>query len=89
MDNVLRRTFIVGDLVTISPEFRYNTVSYDTTPYLGIVTKVYDENEYIIHWTTSPQTNYYKGMWNGDHLVRVEEYEIARKNKKTLHITEL
>ena len=30
-----------------------------------------------------------KGMWNGDHLIKVEEYELAKKNKKTLHIREL
>jgi coproporphyrinogen III oxidase-like Fe-S oxidoreductase len=86
---MLRRTFSVGDLVTIAPEFRHNIADYDNTPYIGIVTKAHEENEYIIYWTNSPQTNYYKGMWNGDHLIKVEEYELAKKNKKTLHIREL
>ena len=90
MGNVLRRTFVVGDLVTIAPDFRNSVLDFDFDKYIGIVVTTYEENEYAIYWTSSPVNNYYKGMWNGDHLVKVENYE-SESNKikeKRLHIIE-
>ena len=82
----LYRKFVVGDLVTIAPTFRNTITDFDFEKYIGIVVKKLDDNEYTVYWTTSPTTNYYRGMWNGDHLVKVEEYQQAVRDKKRLHI---
>ena len=89
MSGILKRTFVVGDLVTIAPDFRNSTVDFAFHRYIGIVVGAYEQNEYTVHWTQSPINNYYKGMWNGDHLVRVEDYEAAANNIKHLHIMEI
>ena len=53
MGKVYKRTFVIGDLVTISPDF-------------------------------------YKGMWSGDHLIKVEDYDIEKeKVRRDLHCIEL
>ena len=82
---ILRREFIVGDLVTIAPDFRHGVDDlgrndFDFEKYLGIVIEKPEDGEYIIYWTQSPSHNPYRGMWPGDHLVRVEDYEIHRKS---------
>ena len=78
MGEVVRRTFVVGDLVTIAPYFRNTVLDFDF-------------EKYIVYWTNSPVNNYYKGMWNGDHLVKIENYDAEKlKIKKSrLHIMEL
>ena len=69
------RTFKRGDLVTLAPEFRY-TVSItepDMGRYIGIVIEEYSNREYVVFWTAQPLvTSQYKGMYNGDHLVKLE-----------------
>ncbi len=86
MGGSIRRTFVVGDLVTIAPDFRNTIMDFDFDKYIGVVLQIPEENEYIIYWTTSPINNYYKGMWSGDHLVRVEDYETVRQKLNRLHI---
>jgi hypothetical protein len=86
MDGVLRRIFTVGDLVTISPGFRSSVLDFDFEKYIGIIINNPEENEYTVYWTNSPANNYYKGMWNGDHLVRVEDYETEKQKLNRLHI---
>ncbi len=86
MGGSIRRTFVVGDLVTIAPDFRNTIMDFDFDKYIGVVLQIPEENEYIIYWTTSPINNYYKGMWSGDHLVRVEGYETVRQKLNRLHI---
>ena len=76
---VLRRHFVVGDLVTIAPGFRNTIVDFDFEKYMGIIVGTPEENEYVVHWTTSPSVTAYRGMWNGDHLVRVEDCEKVGK----------
>ena len=78
MGEVYRRTFVVGDLPGV-----------DFEKYVGIVVSAYEDNEYTVHWTSSPINNYYKGMWNGDHLVKVENYEAEKHKVKRLHIMEI
>jgi len=56
---------------------------------VGIIISVYEDNEYTVHWTSSPISNYYKGMWNGDHLVKVEHYEHEKNKVNRLHIMEI
>ena len=85
MVDMLRRTFIVGDLVTIAPEFRYGVVDFEFEKYIGIVVESYDVNEYIVYWTNAPTVNCHRGIWNGDHLVKIEDYESAKKDRKSLH----
>ncbi len=91
MGKVLRRTFVVGDLVTIAPDFRNGALDFDFEKYIGIVVKIYEENEYIVRWTNSPSSTSYSGMWNGDHLIKVENFqsEYDRIKEKRLHILEL
>jgi hypothetical protein len=72
--------------VTIAPDFRNTVMDFDFDKYIGVVLQIPEENEYIIYWTTSPINNYYKGMWSGDHLVRVEDYETVRQKLNRLHI---
>ena len=85
MGGSIRRTFVVGDLVTIAPDFRNTIMDFDFDKYIGVVLQIPEENEYIIYWTTSPINNY-KGMWSGDHLVRVEDYETVRQKLNRLHV---
>jgi len=89
MGSVYRRTFVVGDLVTIAPDFRNSVLDFDFEKYVGIIVSAYDDNEYTVHWTSSPVSNYYKGMWNGDHLVKVEHYELEKGKVNRLHIMEI
>ena len=90
MGDTLRRTFTIGDLVTIAPDFRNTVLDFDFDRYIGIVVKKPEDNEYIVYWTNSPVNNYYKGMWCGDHLVRVEDYDSEKKRlQERLHIIEL
>jgi len=91
MGRVYRRTFVVGDLVTIAPDFRNNILDFDFEKYIGIIIKVYEENEYIVRWTNSPVQSLYAGMWNGDHLVKVENYqsEYDEIKRNHLHIMEI
>jgi len=87
---LLRRTFAIGDLVTIAPDFRNTVLDFDFERYIGIVVKKPEDNEYIVYWTNSPVNNYYKGMWCGDHLVRVEDYDTEKeKLQNRLHAIEL
>ena len=74
MGEIIRRTFVVGDLVTIAPGFRNSVLDFDFDRYIGIIVSTPELNEYIVHWTNSPINNYYKGMWSGDQLVKVEDY---------------
>ena len=90
MGNGYKRTFNIGDLVTIAPDFRNSVLDFDFERYIGIITSVPEENEYVVYWTKSPQNNYYRGMWNGDHLVKVEDYSYEKsKLRKDLHCIEL
>jgi len=87
---VHRRTFIIGDLVTIAPDFRNSVLDFDFERYIGIIVKIPEDNEYIVYWTNSPVQNHYKGMWSGDHLVRVEDYNNEKeKARRDLHCVEL
>lgn len=90
MGKVYRRTFAIGDLVTISPHFRNSVLDFDFERYIGIIVKRPEDNEYIVYWTNSPVQNYYKGMWCGDHLVKIEDYkEEKEKVRRDLHCMEL
>ena len=85
-----KRTFVIGDLVTISPDFRNSVLDFDFERYIGIIVKTPEDNEYIVYWTNSPVQNYYKGMWSGDHLIKVEDYDIEKeKVRRDLHCIEL
>jgi len=87
---VYKRTFVIGDLVTISPDFRNSVLDFDFERYIGIIVKTPEDNEYIVYWTNSPVQNYYKGMWSGDHLIKVEDYDIEKeKVRRDLHCIEL
>lgn len=74
---VLVRAFEVGDLVTLSPDFRYSitVASVDFGKYIGIVTQAYTNREYMVVWTSHPLTAFSKGMFNGDHLIKVENVD--------------
>jgi hypothetical protein len=91
MGKIIRRTFVVGDLVTIAPDFRNNILDFDFEKYIGIILNVYEENEYSVYWTNAPVASSYKGMWCGDHLIKVENYESEsdKVKQKHLHIIEL
>ena len=78
----LRRTFKVGDLVTLAPTFRYSitTTTVDFGRYIGIVTHVYSNHEYMVIWTSHPLTavrTFRQGMFAGDHLIKVENADIS------------
>ena len=85
MGKVYKRTFTIGDLVTIAPDFRNSVLDFDFEKYIGIVVNSPEDNEYVVYWTNSPVQNYYKGMWSGDHLVKVEDYDVE-KQKRTKHL---
>jgi len=86
---MLYRSFVIGDLVTIAPTFRNSITDFDFEKYIGIIIKIFENNEYTVYWTSSPMNNYQRGMWNGDHLVKIEEYEKSLRDKKKLHVEEL
>jgi len=84
-----RHIFIVGDLVTIAPYFR-NASDFDFyEKYIGIVVSVPASNEYMVCWTNSMPNQYGRGMWAGDHLVKLEDYRSAFIERKDLHTMEL
>ena len=70
----LRRRFNVGDLVTLAPEVRYSIAiaTVDFGRYIGIITQAYSNREYFVVWTNHPMYNISQGMFNGDHLIKVE-----------------
>lgn len=71
----LRRSFELGDLVTLAPEFRYSLTlnGPDFGRYVGIVVETYANREYMVVWTNHPLAIGHKtGMFNGDHLIKVE-----------------
>ena len=76
----LRREFIKGDLVTLAPEFRYSiaVARPDFGRYVGIVVEAYANREYMVVWTNQPLAmGHKKGMFNGDHLIKVENADKA------------
>jgi len=90
MGEKLNRTFVVGDLVTIAPDFRNTVLDFDFEKYIGIIIESPESDEYIVTWTNSPVQNYYKGRWHGDHLIKIEDYDFEkRKFKKWLCAFEL
>ncbi len=90
MGDLYRRTFVVGDLVTIAPDFRNTVLDFDFERYIGIIVGTPEDNEYLVRWTNSPTQNFYKGMWSGDHLVKVEDYDVEKeKVRRDLHCIEL
>ena len=70
----LRRSFVVGDLVTLTPEFRARMPvdDLDLGTYLGIVLEVYENYEYRVVWTRKPISASLGVSLNGDHLMAVE-----------------
>ena len=90
MGDLYRRTFVVGDLVTIAPDFRNTVLDFDFERYIGIIVGAPEDNEYLVRWTNSHTQNFYKGMWSGDHLVKVEDYDVEKeKVRRDLHCIEL
>ena len=90
MGKVYKRTFTIGDLVTIAPDFRNSVLDFDFEKYIGIVVNSPEDNEYVVYWTNSPVQNYYKGMWSGDHLVKVEDYDVEKEKRPNhLHNVEI
>lgn len=78
----LRRSFELGDLVTLAPEFRYSittTVGVDFGRYVGIVVEAYSNREYLVIWTNHPLviSKFKTGLFNGDHLLLVENADKA------------
>lgn len=75
---IVARSFELGDLVTLAPEFRYsiaNTQSgVDFGRYMGIIVEAYANREYMVVWTNHPLiiSKFTRGMFNGDHLIKVE-----------------
>tara|TARA_R110000772_G_scaffold182088_1_gene293355 strand:+ start:123 stop:467 length:345 start_codon:yes stop_codon:yes gene_type:complete len=78
----LRRSFALGDLVTLSPEFRFSiaTVSPDFGRYIGVIVEAYSNSEYMVIWTTHPLvvSKFKKGLFNGDHLLLLENAGSSR-----------
>ena len=71
----LRRSFKLGDLVTLAPEFRYSIAiaQPDFGRYVGIVIRAYANAEYMVGWPNQPIVYGMKqGMFSGDHLLKVE-----------------
>ena len=77
-----RRSFELGDLVTLSPEFRFSiaTVSPDFGRYIGVIVEAYSNSEYMVIWTTHPLvvSKFKKGLFNGDHLLLLENAGSSR-----------
>ena len=72
-----RRTFELGDLVTLAPEFRFSIArgGPDFGRYMGIVIETFANCEYLVVWTNHPLviSKFTKGLFNGDHLLLVEK----------------
>lgn len=84
----IRRSFALGDLVTLAPEFRYSiatsTHGIDFGRYVGIVIQTYANREYMVTWTNHPLVvhKFTTGMFNGDHLIKVENADKALMGSK-------
>lgn len=80
-DRGLRRKFSLGDLVTLSPNFRYSIAiaEIDFGCYIGIVTEAYANYEYMVTWTKKPSTMAKIGMFNGDDLIKLENMNYVEK----------
>jgi hypothetical protein len=84
----MRRSFELGDLVTLAPEFRYSIANasqgIDYGRYVGIVIQTYVNCEYMVVWTNHPlvATKFSTGLFNGDHLIKVENAEKALMSSK-------
>ena len=83
----LRRSFELGDLVTLAPEFRYSIakpIGIDFGRYLGIVVEAYSNREYLVIWTNHPLviSKFKTGLFNGDHLLLVENADKALMGSK-------
>lgn len=84
-----KRDYVIGDLVTIAPEFRYD-FDIHQRQYIGIIVETLEENnEYVVHWTSSPTNRYdidnpnqYRGLWNGAHLIKIEDYTDSIKSQR-------
>lgn len=76
---VLVRAFEVGDLVTLSPDFRYSLTmsTVDFGKYIGIIVEAYVNREYMVVWTNHPLSAFTRGMFNGDHLIKVENVDVS------------
>ena len=82
----LRRSFKLGDLVTLAPEFRYSIAISrpDFGRYVGIIVEAYANHEYMVVWTNQPIVHgVKKGMFTGDHLIKVENADKALMNVKS------
>ena len=44
MGKIHRRSFVIGDLVTIAPDFRNSVLDFDFEKYIGIVMNTPEEN---------------------------------------------
>ena len=80
----IRRAFELGDLVTLSPNFRYSIAitEVDFGRYIGIVTQAYSNYEYMVVWTSRPSHMSKQGLFNGDHLVKLEYVDETLNHKK-------
>ncbi len=76
-----RRSFELGDLVTLAPEFRFSIArtAPDFGRYVGIVVETFANCEYLVVWTNHPLviSKFTKGLFNGDHLLLVEKADKA------------
>ena len=85
---VVSRSFELGDLVTLAPEFRYSIASstggVDFGRYVGIITQTYVNREYMVVWTSHPLviSRFTSGLFNGDHLTKVENAHKALMSHK-------
>lgn len=79
---VIAREFVVGDLVTLAPDYRYSALNSPVgrgDRYVGIVTAAYANREYLVIWTSHPVPSARTlseagrgGLYNGDHLLKIE-----------------
>ena len=85
VNEIAYRSFELGDLVTLSPEFRYSVAISrpDFGRYIGIVVQAYSNREYVVHWTNQPDwaSAAKKAMFSGDHLILVEQAEKSMMKK--------
>ena len=67
--------FELGDLVTLSPNFRYSIAltEVDFGTYVGIITDAYSNSEYMVHWTSHPTHDIKIGMFKGRDLVKLDD----------------
>jgi hypothetical protein len=83
----LRRSFVLGDLVTLAPEYyerkrEWELEDIDIERYIGIVTEAYSNYEYMVVWTSKPRYMAFSAMYNGDHLIKVEYADVAYVTRK-------